>query len=265
MPLPSKPTKTLEVFFSYSHKDEELRDELSKHLTILKRRQVISGWHDRRIGAGREWEKEIDTHLNAAHIVLLLVSSDFLASDYCYDVEVKRAMERHDAGEVRVIPVILRDVNWKGAPFSKLNALPKDGRAVTSWPNRDEAFRNVAEGITQAVDELMTRQVDHLFAKLVNAGGNWHNVIDIGERILNVLPEHQPTRSKVSAAYINRWADKISYEFAGVRYVDVFNDDLVFSSSKTEINRRLKELINVGDNREKIERDTQAGRRSRSK
>ena len=91
--------EAVEVFFSYSHKDEELRDELSKHLAMLKRQNVITAWHDRRIGAGKEWENEIDEHLNTADIILLLISSDFLASDYCYDVEMKTAMRRHDDGE----------------------------------------------------------------------------------------------------------------------------------------------------------------------
>ena len=149
------PDKPVELFYSYSHKDEELRDELERHLSILKRQGVIAGWHDRRIGAGKEWKGQIDAHLNSAAVILLLVSSDFLASDYCYDVEMKRALERHDAGEARVIPVILRAVDWKGAPFGKLQCLPTDAKPVTSWSNRDEAFRDVAQGIRKAVEELL--------------------------------------------------------------------------------------------------------------
>jgi hypothetical protein len=152
-PMSTTP-KPIEIFYSYSHRDEELRDELEKHLTILKRQGVIQGWHDRRIGAGKEWEGEINTHLNTADVILLLISADFLASDYCYDVETRRAMERHKAGEVCVIPVILRPVDWKGAPFGKLQALPKDAVPVTEWPNRDKAFLNVAKGIRAAVRDL---------------------------------------------------------------------------------------------------------------
>jgi predicted RecA/RadA family phage recombinase len=146
--------KPIEVFFSYSHKDEELRDELEKHLSILRRQGVITGWHDRRIGAGKEWEGEIDEHLNTADVILLLISADFLASDYCYDKEMRRALERHDAGEARVIPVILRPVDWEGASFGKLQALPKDAKPVTDWPNRDKAFLDIARGIRTAVEEL---------------------------------------------------------------------------------------------------------------
>jgi len=110
----------IEVFFSYSHRDEKLRDKLAPHLSMLQREGVISAWHDRKIGAGTEWAKAIDDNLNAAGIILLLISADFLGSDYCYDLEMKRAMERHEAGEARVIPIILKPVDWSSAPFSKL-------------------------------------------------------------------------------------------------------------------------------------------------
>ena len=145
---------TIEVFYSYSHLDEELRIQLEKHLSLLRRQGAISGWHDRRIGAGTEWAGQIDDHLNDAHVILLLISSDFLASDYCYDVEMTRALERHDSGEALVIPVILRAADWQTGPFSKLQALPKDAKPVTSWDNRDEAFTDVARGIRAAVEEL---------------------------------------------------------------------------------------------------------------
>src|SRR5438132_1153332 len=100
--------KPIEIFFSYSHKDQALREKLETHLTLLKREGLISSWHDRKIIAGTEWSGEIDAHLNTAQIILLLVSADFIASSYCSDIEVARAMERHNAGEARVIPVILR-------------------------------------------------------------------------------------------------------------------------------------------------------------
>ncbi len=188
----------VEVFFSYSHRDEQLKDELLKHLSLLRRGNVIAAWHDRKIGAGREWANEIDSHLNSARIVLLLVSADFLASDYCYDTEMKKAMERHDLGEARVIPVILRKVDWNRAPFAKLNALPRDGKPVTSWPDRDEAFADVAEGIREEVEKLLERQVESLFEKLKKADTlrNWPNVIDLGERMLKVFPEHAVARKK---------------------------------------------------------------------
>ncbi len=144
----------VEVFYSYSHKDEKLRDELEKSLTMLKREGIITGWHDRKIGGGDEWAGEIDEHINSARIILLLISTDFLASDYCYDIEVKRAMERHEAGEALVIPVILRPVDWSSAPFGKLQGFPKDAKPITKWKNRDEAFKDVALGIRKVAEKL---------------------------------------------------------------------------------------------------------------
>jgi hypothetical protein len=155
--VPGSPAagKAVEIFFSYSHKDEELKDEIEKQLSILRHEGLIVAWHDRRIGSGKEWEGQICTHLREARIILLLVSADFLASDYCYDVEMNWAMERHEAGEARVIPVIVRPVDhWQHAPFGKLQALPKDGRPVTTWPNRDEALVDIAKGVRLAVEEL---------------------------------------------------------------------------------------------------------------
>ena len=145
-----------EIFYSYSHRDELLRIELEKHLYLLKRRNLIDGWHDRRISAGDEWKQQIDAHLRSAHIILLLISSDFLASDYCYDIEMKLALDRHANGEAVVVPIILRDVDWSGANFSHLQALPRDAKPISSWPNVDEAFADVARGIRDIVLRLQS-------------------------------------------------------------------------------------------------------------
>ncbi len=139
------------IFFSYTHKDEDLRDMLQTHLMGLKRQGLIETWHDRRIGAGDEFENAIDQNLNDADIILLLVSADFIASRYCYDIEMARAMERHDANEARVIPVILRPCDWQDLPFGKLMATPRDGRAIKSWPDIDEAFLDVVKQIKAAL------------------------------------------------------------------------------------------------------------------
>ena len=149
-----KITGPIEVFYSYSHKDEELRERLETHLKLLKRLGVIQDWHDRRISAGTEWAGQIDHYLESSQIILLLISADFLASDYCWDIEMKRALERHEAREARVIPIILRPVDLKGAPFYHLEALPKDAKPVTQWPDRDAAFANIAEGIRKVAEEL---------------------------------------------------------------------------------------------------------------
>ncbi len=147
-------TTPIEVFFSYSHADEGLRDELAKQLKLLQRQGVISTWYDREIGAGEEFAGQIDRHLESARIILLLVSPDFLASDYCWDIETKRALERHKAGEARVIPIILRPCDWKNSPLKDLLARPTDGKPITTWANRDEAFLDVVTGIRKVAQDL---------------------------------------------------------------------------------------------------------------
>jgi TIR domain len=151
----SRKAKSIKLFYSYSHKDEPLRDELEEALALLKREDRVSGWHDRRIGAGEDWKGWIDVHLESADIILLLVSASFIASDYCWDVEVRRALDRQDRGEAQVLPVILRPCDWNGAPFGKLQALPKDARAITTWTNRDEAWTDVAKGVRRTIERII--------------------------------------------------------------------------------------------------------------
>ncbi len=140
-----------ELFFSYSHKDESVRDELETHLVMLKRQGVIDTWHDRRIVAGDEFDGQISERLESADIILLLVSPYFLASNYCYDVELTRAMERHDNGAARVIPVILDPCDWHSTPFGKLLAMPKDGKPISKFPNMHDAFLEVTNAVRRAV------------------------------------------------------------------------------------------------------------------
>jgi len=154
MPDAASQRQKLDVFYSYSHKDEEHREKLEAHLSQLKREGEISGWHDRKITGGSEWKGQIDDNLDRANIILLLISADFIASDYCIDIELKSAMEKHNRGAARVIPVILRACDWESSCFGKLQALPKDAMPVTSWPNVDEAFTDIAKGIRKVVAEL---------------------------------------------------------------------------------------------------------------
>jgi hypothetical protein len=150
-------SKALTVFISYSHADEVPKTELIKHLEPLRRLQLIEAWHDRKIKAGEEWDKVISAHLVSADIILLLVSIDFINSSYCYDVELERAIERHAKAEARVIPIILRSCMWQQTPFAKLQALPKDARAISLWPDRDEALVNVVEGVRQVAEQLLSK------------------------------------------------------------------------------------------------------------
>jgi hypothetical protein len=140
------------LFFSYSHQDEMLRDQLEQHFGFLKRDQSITCWHDRKIMPGDDWCGEIDEQLDQADIILLLISPGFADSDYCWDVETKRALERHEKGEATVVPIILRPVDgWENTPIGRLQALPSNGDAVTTWPNHDEAFQDIAAGLRSLI------------------------------------------------------------------------------------------------------------------
>jgi hypothetical protein len=139
------------LFFSYASKDEELREELEKHLSDLKNSGLITAWHDRMVDPGYDWAEQVGIHLNKAHIILLLISSDFMANGNCYGTEMQRALERHDLKEALVVPVLLRPVRFARAPFAKLQVLPKDGRPITIWQNQDSAFVDVAIGIEDLI------------------------------------------------------------------------------------------------------------------
>jgi hypothetical protein len=144
----------VDLFISYSHADRGLRDELAKHLGGLRNLGIIDDWFDGDIIEGTEWEQELLHHLNTAQIILLLVSADFIASRFSYQVEMKRALERHDAGLARVIPIILHPTDWKQLPFAKIQALPTDGKPVSMWRNRNEAFVNIVKGIKRSIRDL---------------------------------------------------------------------------------------------------------------
>ncbi len=149
-----QPAKALKLFYSYAHKDERWRKRIETHLTTLRRHGIVAEWHDRNINAGAAWASEIDMHLTTADIILLLISPDFLASEYCYSVEMIRAMERHYAGEARVIPIILRPTHWKGSPFEQLQVLPSNAQPVSRWQDRDEALLDIVAGIRKTVEEI---------------------------------------------------------------------------------------------------------------
>jgi hypothetical protein len=144
----------LRVFISYSHSDEVIKEEVVKHLSPLKRLNLIEEWHDRQLKAGEDWDKSISKNLECADIILLLVSIDFVNSAYCYDIELEKALELHDQKKAVVVPIILRNCLWQYTPFAKIQALPRDAKAVNSWADRDEALANVAEGIRAVAETL---------------------------------------------------------------------------------------------------------------
>lgn len=142
----------LNLFISYSHKDEPLRDHLERHLATYKRNDKIQTWHDRKILPGGNWQKEIDDAINQANLILLLVSAYFIESNYCYGIEMVRAIQRHEEGDATVIPIMLAPVSgWDQTPMASLLALPTDAKPVSRWRSRDEAFFDVAQGIARIV------------------------------------------------------------------------------------------------------------------
>jgi hypothetical protein len=169
--MPPSDTSPAKVFFSYAHKDEESLLALKRHLTPLVRANLIEDWYDRDIDAGDEWRKEIDEHLNQADLILLLVSSFFIASEYCYDVEFKRAEELHAQGKARLIPIIVSSVYLKCSPLAEFQALPKDAKPLSEWPDREQALTNVVEGISAVVDLLRGKEADAQPHRMVSAPG----------------------------------------------------------------------------------------------
>lgn len=158
MPATASPAVTL--FYSYAHEDEPLRDELAGHLKILERRGLIRAWHDRQILAGEDWHQAIDEHLDSADLVLLLVSKDFVGSDYIFGVELERAQARCDSGDCEVVPILVRAVDIEPGDFWFMarQGLPPDLKPVTSWANRDEAWTQVAKGLRRTVEAIQARK-----------------------------------------------------------------------------------------------------------
>lgn len=144
----------LSAFVSYSHADAKLKAELIKHLAPLDRLKLVSHWHDGEIKPGDNWEKVIADRMAAAKLVLLLISSDFIASDFCYEKELAAALKRDKAKTARVLPVILRPCLWQELPFGKLQATPHEGKPITSWGSPDEAMTEVAKAVREAAQIL---------------------------------------------------------------------------------------------------------------
>ncbi len=153
-----KETVPIKIFYCYAHEDKDLRDRIDKHLSVLKRLGHIVGWYDREIQAGTEWEHEIEANLSTANLILLLVSADFVASDYCYGVEMTKALELHRAGQARVLPILLRSVDWQDAPFATLQMLPTGAKPIMQWKDQDEALEDVAKGIRNVVSSLHSQK-----------------------------------------------------------------------------------------------------------
>lgn len=142
------------VFYSYAPADKEWRDQLAIHLSQLRRDGLIAEWSDQQILPGSDRTQVIDQALHAAQIILLLISADFLASDICYQQDMQHALERHQRGEARVIPIIIRPCDWQFSPFAHLQSLPRNGQPITTWSNVDEAFTTIITGIRDVIEHF---------------------------------------------------------------------------------------------------------------
>lgn len=151
-PIPTGPVP-LKTFVSYCHADTKLKDELLKHLAPLRRLLLVEHWHDGDISVGDKWEEKIWSQLRSADLVILLVTADFINSDYCYQQELKEAIDRHDAKLTRIVPVIGRNCLWHDLPFGNIQAALR-GKAVRSLPDQDEALTEVAKEIKTVALEL---------------------------------------------------------------------------------------------------------------
>jgi len=153
-----KNNKNLSIFISYAHEDEIIKTQLEKHLIALEYQGLVSTWNDRRILPGSEWKSEVDSNLKKADIILMLISSDFIHSKYCYDIEMQEALKKHENNEAVVIPIIIRSVHWHNTPFAKLQVLPVDGKAINEWENKDRVYMEITESISIiATDMLKTK------------------------------------------------------------------------------------------------------------
>jgi hypothetical protein len=151
---PIVPERSIKVFISYAHTDQALCKKLQDHLSPLIRSGRMTIWQDQEIPAGENWEDHINTRLNDADVILLLVSASFIASNYCWNKEVREALERHKAGMVQVIPIILKPVHWQDTPLGQLQALPTGTKPVTQWNDLDTAFDDVVRGIRKALGRI---------------------------------------------------------------------------------------------------------------
>jgi len=193
----------LEVCYSYADADEPLLRELEKHLSLLKHTGLVTTWHKRQVPAGSDWQVLVNSHLSSASLILLLLSANFLASEYCYSIEMQHALQRQEAGTASIIPILLSPVDWPSSPFGSLKALPSNGKPITMWRNRNAAFADVVQGVRATIQGIQNGPVD-------------------GPAISPLLPVQPST--KHGAVIITRFRSLLSYgklRGKGIRLSDV--------------------------------------------
>lgn len=191
--------KPLRVFYSYSHKDEKYLDELKAHLAPLRDQKFIEDWYDRMIPAGSTWESQIANEMETADIFLMIISSNFLSSNYCYEVEMQKALEKAHKNECLSIPIIIRECLWDFTPLKKLQALPTDGIPVQSWQNRDKAWKNVAEGLLNAIKKFSGTPTDK--SKNVSSANPEEG---IGDPVETIIIQNIETTERIEPLVLGR-------------------------------------------------------------
>lgn len=148
-------SKKVKLFISYSHKDEDYREQLDIRLKAIERRFPLEVWHDRNLLAGEQVHEKIVQQLEVADIIVLLISPDFVSSDYCFSHEMEIALKLYEEKKNVVIPIIIRDTDdWYSYQIGNHTALPTDGKPVCDWPNEDKFWSDVQKGIRIQVEKL---------------------------------------------------------------------------------------------------------------
>lgn len=228
----------ISLFYSYSHQDEKYRDELEKHLSVLRKENIIDEWHDRKISPGSNWEEDINSNLAKADIILLLISSNFLASDYCYDVETVTALDMHTSGLAVVIPVILQPCLWnisKLGKKAKMQVLPTDGKPITAFSNQHEGWLQVAQGIHKVAQKILAEK---RLTKEITLNESEKNKENLDELVVRFLEE------------FSRWY------FSPLRIVKWGGRQSEFTSLSRYTSREVGEILKKLENQGKIKKTT---------
>ncbi|MDO8349772.1 MAG: toll/interleukin-1 receptor domain-containing protein [Gallionella sp.] len=218
------------VFISYSHKDELYKDALIEHLSMLKRNHVIDEWHDRKIITGQDWSKEISDNLEQSELILVLVSPSFLASDYCFDIEMKRAVEMHNQGKARLIPIVVRACDWGTTEFAGIQAVPKDAKAITSWSNSDEAWLDAINGIKRLLASFKPL-ITALSVEVISKDGQVSDsTLEWIEDTEVVLTHRRTNKVKLSDVYVS--PDMETETGVESKNIEIHSSDIVFTKPK---------------------------------
>lgn len=230
----------LKVFCSYAHADGEYLKQLLEHIKVLQHVGILDPWTDGSIRAGDEWASKISDNLEQSDIILFLVSSSFIASEYCYKIEMERALELHKDGQAAVIPIIVRPCFWNVTPFSKLEALPTDAKPITTWNNIDEAWTDVTRGINEKVEALSNDRVPELIHTEIEK-------IQIKTRSITPVPSPEEQKKQLVLGFLKLWK---RYWFNAARIANWGGQqkgfDLFKKLGSTQIKKVLNSLVSEG-------------------